>query len=94
MILNVIDHRKSFHKWKRVDAVIEPTWHDNKCAGADEAPRYDGEADHDAREDISVAAAIAWASALTYGVTLYLYDVGVHAADAGPLSAVESETRM
>ena len=78
MILNVIDRRARPHRWKRVNAVIEDTWHDNTVADSDQAPRSrEGEGiDYDERRDVSVAEAIVWASALDAAVTLYLYDQG------------------
>ncbi len=76
MILNLVDHRKSIYKWKRVDVVIEPTWHDNKCTDADRADPREGEIDYEIRQDISITDAIAWASALPFGVTMYLWDSG------------------
>ncbi|MBS0547726.1 MAG: hypothetical protein JSR24_08260 [Proteobacteria bacterium] len=76
MILNFVDHRRSIYKWKKVDAVVEPTWHDNKCVGADAADPCKGENDYEVRQNISVADAIAWASGLPFDVTIYLWDAG------------------
>jgi hypothetical protein len=74
MICNVLDHRKRQHRWKRVKAIIEPTWHDNSVADADQAEAAATESDYDEQSAISVEAAVAWAHALPYAVTLYLYD--------------------
>ena len=74
MICNVLDHRKRPHRWRRVKAIIEPTWHDNSVADADQAEPAAAESDYDERSAISVEQAVIWAHALPYGVTLYLYD--------------------
>ena len=85
MILNVIDRRarphrwkRRPHRWKRVNAIIEDAWHDNTVEDADQAPqsREDEGIDDDERRGVSVAEAVAWASALDAAVTLYLYDEG------------------
>ncbi len=60
------------HRWKRVKAIIEPTWHDNSVADADQAEPVASESDYDERS--AMAEAVAWAHALPYAVTLYLYD--------------------
>ncbi len=74
MICNVLDHRKRQHRWKLIKAIIEPTWHDNSAADADQAKPAAGGSDYGERSAISVEAAVAWAHALPYAVTLYLYD--------------------
>jgi hypothetical protein len=76
MIWNIIDRPERQYRWKRINAIIEPTSHDNSCRDNDQA-----EEDHDARiyerrEGISLAEAVAWASAKPYAVTLFLYDEG------------------
>jgi hypothetical protein len=30
MIENIKDSRKRPHHWKRINAIVEPTWHDNE----------------------------------------------------------------
>lgn len=74
MILNVVDNRKLRYRWKRVKAVAEPTWHDNKCKDADQAKPTQGELDYEERNNISVNEALKWATDLPFSVTLYLYD--------------------
>jgi hypothetical protein len=74
MILNVLDHRKRHHRWKRVKAIIEPTWHDNSVTDSDQAEPAAAESEYDERSAISVEEAVAWAHALPYAVTLFLYD--------------------
>ena len=76
MIWNVLDRRSRPYRWKRINAIIEPVWHDNACADADQAPEEDGDVFYEEREGISVADAIAWANAFSTPVTLYLYDEG------------------
>jgi hypothetical protein len=76
MILNVVDNRKQRYRWKRVNAVAEPTWHDNRCEDADQAGPAQDELDYEERRNISVSDAIKWANDLPFAVTLYLYDPG------------------
>ena len=76
MICNVIDNRKRPFRWKAVNVVTEPTWHDNNCADADQAERTENASDYEERKNLSLSGAIDWAHALPYAVTLYLYDEG------------------
>lgn len=75
MICNVIDNRRNPHRWKRVQAIVEPTWHDNS-PDSDQAERIDDEISYDERDGISLAEAVAWANAFKDPVTLYVYDEG------------------
>jgi hypothetical protein len=84
MITNIVDRRKRPHRWKRVNAIIEATWHDNSCTDANQAdpePEYD--LDYCERENVSVTQAIEWASKQEAEVTLFLYDQGEGTARAG-----------
>jgi hypothetical protein len=74
VIQNVIDNRKRHHRWKRINAIAEPTWHDNSSADSDKADPTEGEFDYEERKLLSIADAIAWAQALPFPVTLHLYD--------------------
>lgn len=76
MILNVIDNRKLRYRWKLVNAIAEPTWHDNSYKDADQAEPTDGEVDYEEKNKVSVREAIKWADSLPFPATLYLYDVG------------------
>jgi hypothetical protein len=76
MIHNIIDRRKRPHRWKLIDAIVEPTWHDNSVADSDKAEATQGEIDYEERKGLSVADAIAWAKAFPFPVTIYLYDEG------------------
>ena len=78
MLLNIIDRRKQPYRFKKVNAVIEPTRHDNKVKGADRAPRSP-KMDNlwigcDDQEHVSLLDAVVWASMHPDHVTLYLYD--------------------
>jgi hypothetical protein len=84
MIWNIVDRRKRSHRWKRINAIIEPTWHDNRKPDADQAEPSAGEAQYDQRENIGLADAVVWASALRYPVTLFLYDEGGGTCPADP----------
>ena len=76
MILNIIDHRTRPYRWKRVNAIIEATEHDNSCIDADQAEETPPLViiDHDRRDDVSVREAIQWANQARCPVTLYIYD--------------------
>lgn len=78
MILNIVDNRTKRYRWKRITAIIEPTWHDNKCTDSDYSPKWVTEptVGYDERAEISLHEALHWAMNLPYGVTLYLYDLG------------------
>lgn len=74
MILNVIDNRKLRYRWKQVNAIVEPTWHDNSSGDSDQAEPTEGELDYKEKNKISVNEAIKWADNFSFLVTLYLYD--------------------
>lgn len=78
MICNIIDNRERKYRWKRINAIIEATWHDNSCQDTDIADGVaaDVEVTYEQREGTSLSEAIAWASAQQCPVTLYLYDEG------------------
>ena len=76
MIWNIIDNRKRRYRWKRINAIIEATWHDNPGTDSDQAESSPDDIVYDQREGVSLADAIAWANSLPSGVTLFLYDEG------------------
>jgi hypothetical protein len=76
MIWNIIDHRKRPYRWKRINAIVEATSHDNSCSDGDQAESSPDDIVYDQREGISLADAVAWADSLPGGVTLFLYDEG------------------
>jgi hypothetical protein len=76
MIYNIIDRRKRPYRWKRVNAVIEATSSDWNVDDSDEQPPGADDITYEDRKDISVEQAVAWATAESSPVTLYLYDEG------------------
>jgi hypothetical protein len=76
MIWNIIDSRRSPYRWKRIDAIIEPTSHDNSCEDSDQAETDHNAAVYEQRVGVPLAEAIEWANAKPYPVTLFLYDEG------------------
>lgn len=87
MIWNIIDRRTNKYKWKKVDAIVEPTWHDNKLnpkltkAGHDKVPKkviklFETKAGigYEEQQNLGIDQAINWATTMKYPVTLYLYD--------------------
>lgn len=78
MLTNVIDRRTRPYRFKKINAVIEPTRHDNGCQNADIAPR-DLEMDgswmgYAQKEHVTLSDAVVWATSHKDAVTLYLYD--------------------
>lgn len=76
MIWNVIDNRTRPYRWKRINAIVEPTCHDNSCSDSDQAESGPDDIVYDEREGISLADAITWANSLPCGVPLFLFDEG------------------
>lgn len=74
MIWNIVDNRSNSYRWACIDAVIEPTWHDNGCIGADQTVQVQGETDFEMRKGLTLADAVTWAHGLAFPVTLYLRD--------------------
>jgi len=76
MITNIIDMREDPYRWKKVFAVIEPTYNDNS-AGGDQADKTVGLNVFaiEERGKISLAEAITWATDASGEVTLYLYNM-------------------
>ena len=66
MIVNVVDNRKQRFRWKRVNAVAEPTWYDNRYEDTDQAESTRDESDYEERTSISVSDAIKWANDLPF----------------------------
>jgi hypothetical protein len=77
MIANIIDRRTNRYLWKAVDVIIEPTWHDNTCAGDQASDDYRGP-DYDERRSISLADAVSWAMSFEVAITLYVDDEGTN----------------
>jgi hypothetical protein len=76
MICNIIDSRKRPYRWKRINAIVEATWHDNAIPDGDTSERGPDDIVYDDREGISLSDAIAWAHSVPCRVTLFLYDEG------------------
>jgi hypothetical protein len=70
----LIDNRKRRYRWKRINAIVKATWHDNACTDTDQAERRPDDIVYEEREGISLADAIAWGNGLPGGVTLFHYD--------------------
>ena len=70
------DHRARPYRWRKVNAIIEATAHENDVADSDQAPSGGEAVDYDQREAISLAAAVEWAAQQAGPVTLFLYDEG------------------
>jgi hypothetical protein len=84
MIANINDRRKHPYRWKRITAIVEPTYHDNTVADSDQAEvPPPGFFPYDQREKTSLADAVLWANELPFEVTLYLYDLGEGIAASG-----------
>ena len=73
-LTNIIDSRKRPYRFKKVNAVLEPTCHDNSVTDADQVDGGYPGVGYDEKEHITVASAIAWACLHEAAVTLYLYD--------------------
>lgn len=77
MLANIIDNRKRKYRFKKVNVVIEATWHDNSCKDSDHVrkPRNgkDGP-DYDQMEHVTIAEGIMRADKYKNPVTLSLYD--------------------
>ena len=76
MIHNIVDNRTRPYRWRRINAIIEATAHDNSCADSDQQPESDDDVVYQQREGISLAEAVHWAMSARSPVTLYLYDEG------------------
>lgn len=83
MLWNIIDKRTRPYRWRKVNAILEATEHDNSCKDADQAPESDPKAtvDYEALEAVSVSEAVKWAQSQPCPVTLFLYDLGSGFAD-------------
>lgn len=74
MLGNIIDHRTNSNN-VQVDAVYEPSCHDNGVAGATRFPR-EGSFLISQLYDTTLAEAVAHAAHWPEPVTVYLYDAG------------------
>lgn len=74
MICNIVDNRTRRYRWKRINAIIEATSHDNSCADSDQQPQSDTDIVYEERKGVSLNEAITWAMRAKSPVTLYLSD--------------------
>ena len=81
MLCNVIDNRTRRFRWRRVEAILEATSHDNANGDSDPVEPADDELLFDKRDGLSVAEAVAWANAQPGMVTLFLYDEGTNSTE-------------
>lgn len=83
MLTNIIDARKLPYRFKKLNAVIEATWHDNSVKDSDSSPPELGGPNYDEKEHVSFTEAVAWAQSFEAPVTLYLYDhdSGIYTVD-------------
>ena len=73
-LTNIIDHRKRPYRFAKVNAVVEPTCHDNSLADSDKVEPGYGGIGYAEREHVTLADAVAWANSYTEPTTLFLYD--------------------
>jgi hypothetical protein len=76
MLCNIIDRRERPYRWRRVNAVIEATAHENGVKDGDAMPESSDDVVYEQRESISLEVAVAWANEQAASVTLFLYDEG------------------
>lgn len=82
-ITNIIDSRKHRHRWAKVNAIVEATWHDNQAANADIAPQSAQDVEYDQLEGVSLAEAVIWAQGMPGAITLFIYDDGAGTSESG-----------
>ncbi len=75
-ITNIVDGRKNEFCSIGLQAIIEPSCHDNDQPGAQQFDFDDPEitTGYDEINNVTIAEAIEWANAFQFPVTLYLYD--------------------
>ena len=77
-LVNIVDFRANSYRFRKIDAVVEATWHDNRIKNADHVTYVavaGGDGPHYAkRSAISVSEAIEWADTFFTAVTLSLHD--------------------
>ncbi|MFC0590306.1 hypothetical protein ACFFF7_12855 [Novosphingobium aquiterrae] len=76
MIFNIIDRRKHPLRWRKINAIIEATSHDNACEDSDQQEPSSSDLTYEQLENVSLQDAIVWANAEPSAVTLYIYDKG------------------
>ncbi len=74
---NVVDRRDNQYNIE-VDAVFEPSWHDNSCTDASEFLQTDNEFSVENINDTTVEDAVKHCDTWDLPVTVYLYDKGAN----------------
>jgi hypothetical protein len=83
MLANIIDSRHNPYISQKLNVVMEPSWHDNSCQGADQYSPDQQIGMVDIQYNISLSDAIKWANQQIGAMTLYLYN-----SDYDPFSTV------
>ena len=78
-VYNIVDRRTNDHNFY-VDAIFEPTFHDNSIEGATYVEPTN-EFFYDQIYDTTIGLAIVYASRWTCPVTIFLYDMGSKPGD-------------
>jgi hypothetical protein len=73
-LTNIIDRRTRPYRYLNINAIIEPTWHDNACKDADYISGSDTWIGYAERQCVALHEAIEWANGHDDSVTLFLYD--------------------
>lgn len=76
MIVNIVDRRKKPYRWRKVNAVVEATSHDNSVSDSDQMEPQVNDLDYDELLGSTLSEAIAWGQRFESAVTLYIYDEG------------------
>ncbi len=78
MLCNIVDKRKRRHRWRKVNAIVEATEHDNANGDSDQVPEEEQgiAVTYEELVGVSVHEALQWASNFDGPTTLFLYDDG------------------
>ena len=76
MLSNIIDRRKHPYRFKKITAIVEPTWHDNHCQDADQCEMKVAWFGYDEKLECTVNEALEWGFLKPGENTLFLYDLG------------------
>ena len=95
-LINIIDRRKRPYRFLNINAIIEPTRHDNRCKDSDQAGGKDSWLGYDEREHLSLSEAIEWAATVPDELTLYLYDedAGIYPSRFGDQPTLSPAARI
>jgi len=76
MICNVVDRRRRQYHWRKVNAVVEATSHDNRTPDSDQMPQQPDDVSYKELLGVTLAEAVEWAQRFGGPVTLHIYDEG------------------